>query len=89
MSDQELLAGYADVWWQAIDDFTGLLETLGVFLDESGSWNRTAARLHLHVNTVAQRIRRLEELTGLRLSRPKDLLELTAALRVARIAGVG
>ena len=35
MSDQELLAGYADVWWQAIDDFTGLLETL-----EPEDWDR-------------------------------------------------
>lgn len=26
MSDQERLAGYVDVWWQAIDDFTSLLE---------------------------------------------------------------
>ena len=26
--DRELLAGYADVWWQAVDDFTHLLEGL-------------------------------------------------------------
>ena len=28
MSDQERLAGYVDVWWKAIDDFTRLLELL-------------------------------------------------------------
>jgi uncharacterized protein (TIGR03083 family) len=28
MSDQERLAGYIDVWWQAINDFTDLLEEL-------------------------------------------------------------
>jgi uncharacterized protein (TIGR03083 family) len=28
MSDQERLAGYVDVWWEAIDDFTRLLESL-------------------------------------------------------------
>jgi uncharacterized protein (TIGR03083 family) len=28
MSDQERLAGYVDVWWQAIDDFTRLLDTV-------------------------------------------------------------
>jgi DNA-binding PucR family transcriptional regulator len=33
-------------------------------------------------------MRRLEELTGLRLTRPRDLLTLTAALTVARIAGL-
>ena len=28
MTDQELLAGYVDVWWQAVNDFTDLLEEL-------------------------------------------------------------
>ena len=28
MSDRERLAGYVDVWWEAIDDFTHLLESL-------------------------------------------------------------
>ena len=28
MDDQQLLAGYIDVWWSAIDDFTTLLEEL-------------------------------------------------------------
>ena len=28
MSDRERLAGYVDVWWEAIDDFTRLLEEL-------------------------------------------------------------
>ncbi len=28
MSDRERLAGYVDVWWEAIDDFTRLLEDL-------------------------------------------------------------
>jgi uncharacterized protein (TIGR03083 family) len=28
MSDRERLAGYVDVWWEAIDDFTRLLEKL-------------------------------------------------------------
>ncbi|HKO32596.1 MAG TPA: helix-turn-helix domain-containing protein, partial [Candidatus Limnocylindria bacterium] len=49
----------------------------------------TANALHLHPNTVAQRIRRLEELTGLQLSRPPDLLRLTSALTVARVAALG
>jgi DNA-binding PucR family transcriptional regulator len=49
----------------------------------------TADALHLHPNTVAQRMRRLEALTGLHLSRPRDLLQLTSALTVARVAGLG
>ena len=26
MSDRERLAGYVEVWWQAVEDFTALLE---------------------------------------------------------------
>ncbi len=28
MSDRERLAGYVDVWWEAIDSFVALLEEL-------------------------------------------------------------
>ena len=28
MTDQERLAGYVDVWWQAINNFTALLEKI-------------------------------------------------------------
>ncbi|MDG4668457.1 GAF domain-containing protein [Mycobacterium sp. 236(2023)] len=65
---------------------TELLHTARVYLDHGMDRRATAEALHLHPNTVAQRIRRLEELTGLDLSRPADLLQFTAALTVARIA---
>ena len=68
---------------------TELLRTVRVLLDHDLDRRATADYLHLHVNTVAQRIRRLESLTGLRLVRPRDLLRLTSALTVARIAGLG
>lgn len=58
-----------------------LTGTLDVFLDESGSWSRTAARLHLHVNTVRYRIGRVEELTGRDLGRFADRVDLYLALR--------
>lgn len=66
-----------------------LLRTARVLLDHDLDRRRTATVLHLHPNTVAQRVRRLEDLTGLRMTRPRDLLQLTAALTVARIAGLG
>lgn len=67
---------------------TELLHTARVLLDHDLDRRAAAAALHLHPNTVAQRVRRLEELTGLSLSRPADLLSLTAALTVARIAAL-
>lgn len=67
---------------------TQLLHTARVLLDHGLDRRAAAAALHLHPNTVAQRVRRLEELTNLNLARPGDLLQLTAALTVARIAAL-
>lgn len=43
---------------------TNLEQTLDVFLQCSGSWSRSAARLRIHVNTLRYRIARIAELTG-------------------------
>ena len=47
-----------------------LLETLEIFLDCQLDRRTAAERLHVHPNTLDYRLRRAEELTGLRLSRP-------------------
>ena len=67
----------------AYDDENGtdLLATLRVFLDCSGSWSRTAQRLHLHVNSVRYRIARIEQLTGRDLSQLPDRVDVFLALR--------
>ena len=57
-----------------------LLDTLSVFLDCDCSWARTARALHIHVNTVHYRIRRIETLTGRDLSRLADQCDLRTAL---------
>ncbi len=59
-----------------------LVRTLTVFLENSGSWNRCAARLHLHVNTLRYRIARIEQLTGRDLSSFGDQVDLYLALRL-------
>ena len=59
-----------------------LVHTLTVFLEHSGSWNRSAARLHLHVNTLRYRIARIEQLTGRDLSSFSDQVDLYLALRL-------
>ncbi|MGH3098085.1 MAG: PucR family transcriptional regulator [Streptosporangiales bacterium] len=65
----------------------GLMVTLDAFLAASGSWSRCAERLHLHVNTVRYRIRRVEELTGRDMSDMNDRVDVLLALRATRDLG--
>ncbi|MFH9352077.1 PucR family transcriptional regulator [Kitasatospora sp. NPDC017646] len=65
------------------DNAVSLLGTPAVFLDHDGSWARTAESLHIHVDTVHYRIRRIEDLTGRNLARLRDRLNLRAALLCA------
>ncbi|MFC1437503.1 helix-turn-helix domain-containing protein [Streptacidiphilus sp. N1-10] len=59
---------------------TDLLHTLTVFLDTSGSWLRCAEELHIHVNSLRYRIRRIEELTGHSLATLHDRVDFVLAL---------
>lgn len=64
-----------------------LLRTLEAWLTASGSVARTAAGLHCHRNTVLNRLRRIEELTGRSTSAPRDLIDLGLALEAFRQFG--
>ncbi|MGV9412138.1 helix-turn-helix domain-containing protein [Nocardia sp. NPDC003693] len=59
----------------------GLLDTLEVFLACEGSWRESAARMHLHLNTVRYRIGRVADLTGRDPNRLDDRLDLYLAVR--------
>lgn len=61
-----------------------LLTTLETYLREDLDRTATATSLHVHPNTVAYRIRRITELTGLSPHRPTDLHHLNAALLARR-----
>jgi hypothetical protein len=73
---EPLLAGRADVRREH-------LATLRALLDHGGV-NEAAAALGVHRNTVAYRIRRIEELTGWRLGDPEIRLPLAVALRLVQ-----
>jgi DNA-binding PucR family transcriptional regulator len=61
---------------------TILLDTFRAWLQAGGSANDTATKIFCHPNTVRHRLRRIEELTGRSLSRPKDIAELCLAFEV-------
>jgi hypothetical protein len=65
-----------------------LLGTLQAWLRCEGSAMRAAGQLYCHRNTVFNRIRRIEQLTGRSLARPLDIVELTLALDAVRLLPV-
>jgi len=71
----------------AYDERTGagLMETLDAFFQCHGSPTDTAQRLHVHRNTVLYRLRRIEEIGGLRLDDPATRLNLHLCLRIREV----
>ncbi|MFF5703061.1 helix-turn-helix domain-containing protein [Streptomyces sp. NPDC012794] len=61
------------------EDARVLLTTLGTWLACQGSTTYAAQRLYCHRNTVSNRLRRLERLTGRALSDPAHVVELALA----------
>jgi PucR family transcriptional regulator, purine catabolism regulatory protein len=59
-----------------------LLPTLEAFFAADNSLAETASRLHLHRNTVAYRLRRIEQISGHQLGDPETRLALHLGLRV-------
>jgi DNA-binding PucR family transcriptional regulator len=59
-----------------------LIATLDTFLRCSGSWQRCAVEMHVHVNTLRYRLQRVEQLTGRDLSRFEDRVDFFLALRL-------
>jgi PucR family transcriptional regulator, purine catabolism regulatory protein len=63
----------------------GLMETLDAFFHCHGSPTDTAQRLHVHRNTVLYRLKRIEEIGGLRLDDPATRLNLHLCLRIREV----
>jgi sugar diacid utilization regulator len=59
-----------------------LVPTLEAFFAADNSLAETASRLHLHRNTVAYRLRRIEQISGHQLGDPETRLALHLGLRV-------
>ncbi|NBE52572.1 helix-turn-helix domain-containing protein [Streptomyces boluensis] len=66
---------------------TDLVRTLDAYFDCGMSPVRTKDRLHVHVNTVAQRLERIGHLLGQDWQSPSRALEIQLALRLHRLGG--
>ncbi|HET6699795.1 MAG TPA: GAF domain-containing protein [Nocardioidaceae bacterium] len=64
---------------------TELVTTLAAYFDAGGNLTRTRSVLHVHVNTVTQRLERVARLIGEDWQQPARQLELQVALRLHRL----
>jgi sugar diacid utilization regulator len=63
------------------------LTTLACYFQENNSPQRASRILHVHPNTVAYRVKRIEEITGLRLDNYSDRLIAQVALEILDALG--
>ncbi|GAA4522744.1 helix-turn-helix domain-containing protein [Nonomuraea ferruginea] len=68
---------------------TALAATLAAYFAAGGSPSRTAETMHIHVNTVTQRLDRIGKLLGDGWQEPDRALEIQLALRLHRLGHTG
>jgi hypothetical protein len=66
---------------------TALTRTMAIYFGTSGSLARTAEKLHIHSNTVTQRLDRIGRLLGADWQRADRALEIQLALHLHRLRG--
>jgi purine catabolism regulator len=66
-----------------------LVATLRTFLETGGRWQDTADLLHVHVNTLRNRLERVESLTDRRLDSTPDRVDLWLALQAGSAGTTG
>ncbi|WP_433830777.1 helix-turn-helix domain-containing protein [Actinoplanes sp. CA-015351] len=64
---------------------TALIRTLEAYFEASGGLAKAAESLHVHVNTVTQRLDRVAQLLGDDWDQPSRVLDLQLALRLHRL----
>lgn len=80
MSDRELLAGYVDVWWRAVDDFTHLLEDLG-----PEEWGADTDLPGWDVHAIAAHTAHLEAILA---GAPEETIEFEPGPHVRGLMGI-
>ncbi|WP_129669159.1 PucR family transcriptional regulator [Phytoactinopolyspora endophytica] len=86
MLSDRVKASFADGLLRPLLDYdarhgSDLITTLRSFLDTNGSWQQSAERLHVHVNTLRYRVSRIEKLTHRDLSSTHDRVDFYLALQ--------
>ncbi len=80
MSDQELLAGYVEVWWQAVNDFLDLLESV-----PEEQWSTPTDLAGWDVRAVASHVAHLE---GILAGAPEETADVGEPPHVTGFMGL-
>ena len=93
MADPDALRAFADSLLAPLDaydhDHGGeLIPSLRSFLEHNARWETAAAELFVHRHTLRYRMRKVEELTGRKLSSSFDRMEFWLALRARELQSV-
>jgi len=85
--DGQRMAAFADAMLEPLLEWertrgTPLLSTLAALFEHQWVLAATARSLHLHLNTLKQRVRRLETLLGAQLQQPEARFRLELAVRI-------
>jgi DNA-binding PucR family transcriptional regulator len=85
LQDSATLRGFADGMLGPLREYDGLRDgdlevTLRAFLSHDGQFGATASALHVHVNTLRNRLAKITELTGRDVARTDDRVDLYLAL---------
>ena len=92
LGDRRDVAGFVSGLLGPVLDYdtrrgTALVKTLEAYFGAGGSPARAAEVLHVHVNTVTQRLERITQLLGAGWQEPTRALDLQLALRLHRLRG--
>ncbi|MEO3793532.1 GAF domain-containing protein [Nonomuraea sp. B10E15] len=90
VGDGRDVRGFVDSTLGAVIEYdtrrgTALVDTLSSYFGSGGSPSRTAEAMHIHVNTVTQRLDRVGKLLGEGWMEPGRALEIQLALRLHRL----
>ncbi|GAA0378736.1 helix-turn-helix domain-containing protein [Microbispora corallina] len=90
IGERREVSGFLDAALGPVLDYdarrgTALVKTLAAYFGCGGSLSRTAEALHIHVNTVTQRLDRVGQLLGGDWQEPERALEIQLALRLHRL----
>lgn len=86
LQDQDVLDAFRETILSPLEEFdaahgSNLVATVRTFLQTGGRWQETAHLLHVHVNTLRNRLERVEALTQRSLDSTPDRVDLWLALQ--------